>query len=112
MKLYIVFEIKLWPFYFDNGFELLGTVSLTRNLDLDTNSSSKSGNLFDVRGNFSLPNDGFGKNAIIVGADISSSANVDGKIIYISYSKRSNPRVRWYYIDSLLQSHSCGWIFY
>lgn len=52
MKLYIIFEIKLWPFYFDNGFELLGTVSLTRNLDLDTNSSSKSGNLFDARENF------------------------------------------------------------
>ena len=39
MKFYIVFEI-------------IGTVSLTRNLDLDTNSSSKSGNLFDARENF------------------------------------------------------------
>ena len=37
-----------------------------------------------------MPNDGFDKNAIIFGADISSSANVDSKIIYISYSEKKD----------------------
>ena len=77
INLYILFEIKSWRHYFDNGFTLRN--SLTKNTDLDKRSYSGYGILFGVRGTFSLPNESFGKNVIIIGAGISSSVHVDNK---------------------------------
>ena len=34
---------------------------------------------FDTKTSFSFPNDGFGKNVIIFGVDMSSSVHVDNK---------------------------------
>ena len=86
INLYIVFEIKSWPFYFDNGFKLrnlLGGVKLTENPDLDKYPYSGYGILFDLLEAFSLPNVGFGKDVGIFAAYMISSAHVENKKIYI-----------------------------
>ena len=81
--MYIVFEIKPWPFYFDNGFtsrnSLFGGAKVTKNPDLDNYSYSGYGISFDVCGTFSLGNGGFSMNVIKFGADMSSSVHVDNK---------------------------------
>ena len=53
-------------------------VNLTKNADLDQYKYSVYGIGFDRKGQFSFGN-GFGKNSIIVGADMSSSVHVDNK---------------------------------
>ena len=77
------FEIKSWPFYFDNGFtlrsSLFGGVKLTKNSDPDKYSYFSYGISFDVHWSFSLPNGGFGKNVVIFGGDMSSSMRVNNK---------------------------------
>ena len=86
--LYIIYEIitdelKSWPYYTGNGFtlrnSLFGDVKLTTNLDPHKYFYFGYGVSFDVRGTFSLPDGGFGKNIVIFGADMSSSVHVDNK---------------------------------
>ena len=71
----ITYGIKSWPYRVSNNFtlrnSLFGVVKLTKNVDPD-----KRG---DVRGTFSLSNGGIGKNAVIFGADMSSSVHADNK---------------------------------
>ena len=81
--LYIVFEIKSWQLYSNNGFTLkkylFGAVTLSINPDLDKYSDSGHGISFDVGATFSYPNDDFNESVVIFGADMISSVNVDSQ---------------------------------
>ena len=56
---------------------LLGTVTLTKNSDIEKYGYSGYGIGFDRRSGFSFPGGGFGQNALIFGVDMSSSpANI------------------------------------
>ena len=83
INFYIFYEIELWSFHDSDKVavrnSLFGTVNLIKNTDLDKYSYSGSGISFDIRGNFSLKNGGFGKNLIIFGADMNSSVHIDNK---------------------------------
>ena len=57
---------------------LLGTVKLVKNAEIDKYKYSGYGIGFDRHVTFSVPN-GFGKNVIIFGVDMSSSKHVDNK---------------------------------
>ena len=57
---------------------LLGTVKLVKNAEIDKCKYSGYDIGFDRHGTFSVPN-GFGKNVIIFGVDMSSSKHVDNK---------------------------------
>ena len=66
---------------------LFGAVSLTKNADIDQYKYSGYGIGFDRKGKFSFGN-GFGRNCIILGADISSSSHANNKkIIFLSLVK-------------------------
>ena len=58
---------------------LLGTVTLTKNTDIDKYVYSGYGIGFDRRSTFSFPGGGFGQNVLIFGVDMSSSAHIDNK---------------------------------
>ena len=58
---------------------LFGTVTLTKNVDIDNCKYSGYGIGFDSKGSFSFPSGGFGQNAIIFGADMSSSPHIVNK---------------------------------
>ena len=79
-----MYEINLWPFKWSSDFMLgnflLRAVKLTKNFDLDQYKYSSCGIGFDVNETFRLCNsNGFGKNGIISGADMSSSVHIDNK---------------------------------
>ena len=59
------------------GNVLFVAVKLVKNADIDKYKYSGYGIGFDVKGTFSFPTGGFGKDCIIFGADMSSSVNVD-----------------------------------
>ena len=52
---------------------------MTKNADIDEYGFSGYGIGFDRRSSFSFPGGGFGQNALIFGADMSSSAHIDNK---------------------------------
>ena len=52
---------------------------MTRNDDIDKYGYSGYGIGFDRKSSFSFPSGGFGKNIIIFGVDMRSSAHVDNK---------------------------------
>ena len=58
---------------------LFGTVTLTKNADIDKSGYSGYGIGFDRRSSFSFPDGGFGQNVIIFGVDMSFSAHIDNK---------------------------------
>ena len=58
---------------------LFGTVTLTKNADIDKCGYSGYGAGFDRRSSFWFPGGGFGQNVLIFGADMSSSADIDNK---------------------------------
>ena len=58
---------------------LLGTVTLTKNSDIEKYGYSGYGIGFDRRSSFSFPGGGFGQNVLIFGVDMSSSAHIDNK---------------------------------
>ena len=58
---------------------LFGAVTLTKNADIDKYGYSSYGIRFDRRSSFSFPGGGFGKNVLLFGADMSSSAHADNK---------------------------------
>ena len=71
--------------YVDNsdptlGNSLFGAVKLVKNADIEKYKHSGYGIGFDMKGTFSFPTGGFGKNAITFGADMSSFVHVDNKI--------------------------------
>ena len=58
---------------------LFGTVTLTKNFDIDKYGYSGYGIGFDRKSSFSFPSGGFGQNVLIFGADMSFSAHIDNK---------------------------------
>ena len=62
---------------------MFGSVNLTKNSDLDKYKYSGYSTGFDSRSEFSFTDGGFGKNAIIFGADMNSSVHIDNKRKYI-----------------------------
>ena len=76
---------------------LFSAVTLTKNTDIDKYGYSGYAIEFDRRSSFSFPGRGFGKNVLIFGADMSSSAHTDNKKRrHISSRKRTNTRIRTY----------------
>ena len=57
---------------------MFGAVSLTKDVDIDQYKYSGYGIVFDGKGEFSFGN-GFGRNSIIFGADMSSSVHSNNK---------------------------------
>ena len=86
VNIYIVYEKKLWDRRYDNyptlENSLFGTVKLVENTDIDKYKYSGYGIVFDRRKTFAVAN-GFGKNVIFFGVDMSSSVHVDNKKKYI-----------------------------
>ena len=77
---------------------LFGTVTLTKNAVIDKYKYCGYGIGFDRRSSFSFPSGGgFGKNILIFGTDMSSSAISIIKKIHISSWKRTNTRIRKYF---------------
>ena len=62
---------------------MLGAVSLTKNNDIDEYKYSGYGIGLDRKWKFSVGN-GFGRNCIIFGVDMSSSAHIDNKKEYFN----------------------------
>ena len=58
---------------------LFGTVTLTKNFDIDKYGYSGYGIGFDRKSSFSFTGGGFGQNILIFGADMSFSAHIDNK---------------------------------
>ena len=58
---------------------LFGPVSITKTADIDKNKYSEYGTGFDRSAVYLLPDGGFGRNVVIFGVDISSSAHVVNK---------------------------------
>ena len=59
---------------------LFGAVKLTKNADIDIYKNFGYGIGFDSRGSFTHPSGGYGRNVVIFGADLSSSAQANNKI--------------------------------
>ena len=81
VNIYIVYEItKNFSISTYPALEnrLFGAVSLTKNADIDQYKYSGYGIGFDRKGEFSYGN-GFGRNCIILGADMSSSSHANNK---------------------------------
>ena len=76
---------------------LFGSVTLTKNADIDKYGYSGYGIGFDRRSSFSFPGGGFGQNVLIFGVDMSFSAHIDNKKRHISIRNRSNTRIRTYF---------------
>ena len=76
---------------------LFGSVTLTKNKDVEKYGYSGYGTGFDRRGRFSFPGGGFGQNVIIFGVDMSSSIQIDNKEKDINFRSRSNTRIRTYF---------------
>ena len=76
---------------------LFGSLTLTKNADIDKYGYSGYGIGFDRKGSFSFPGGGCGQNVIIFGADMSSSLHIDNKKRHINIRNRSNARARKYF---------------
>ena len=62
---------------------MFGAVSLTKHVDIDRYQYSGYGIGFDRKGEFSFGSNGFGRNVIILGVDVSSSVRANNKKNYI-----------------------------
>ena len=82
MSFYIVYELRASSYNInDPTLEncLFGTVTLTKNADIDKYKYSGYGIGFDSKESFSFASGGFGQNLIIFGGDMSSSIHVGNK---------------------------------
>ena len=81
--IFFVYELDSCPRDLNTDFTLggclFGGVKLTKNADPDKYSYSGYGIGFDTRGEYSLSDSSMGKNAIILGFDISSSVHIHNK---------------------------------
>ena len=82
INIYIVYEIS--KNYNISRFPILeiclfGAVSLTKHVDIDQYKCSGYGIVFDRKGEFSFDSNGFGRNVVIWGADISSSVHANNR---------------------------------
>ena len=75
---------------------LFGTVTLTKNTDIDKHGYSGYGTGFDRRSAFSFPGGEFSQNVLIFEIDMSSSLHIDNKKKDISSRKRTKTRIRTY----------------
>ena len=81
-NIYIVYELAGSSSHSDNPTLkncLFGSVTLTKNVDIDKNGYSGYGIGFDIKSSFLFPGGGFGQNVIIFGTDMSSFAHFDNK---------------------------------
>ena len=76
---------------------LFGTVTLTKNADIDKYGYSSNAIRFDRKGSFSFPGGEYGQNILIVGVDMNFSAHIDNKKRHIILRNRPNPRIRTYF---------------
>ena len=87
INIYIVYEINLWNYVYSFnltlGNSLFGDVKLIKNTDIDKYNYSGYSTGFDMKGTFRFPAIGFGRNAIIFGADMDSSIHSSNKKKYI-----------------------------
>ena len=84
VTIYIVYDQNSNSNYFDSTLQncLFGAVRRTKNSDIDKYKYTGNGIGFDSEGSF-LHSNGLGRNAIIFGADMSSSSHANIKTIYI-----------------------------
>ena len=75
-----------------------GAVSLIKNADIDKHKYSGYRVGFD-RGNFYSVDNGFGRNVIIFGADMSSFVHVDNKKRHFNSWERSNTSIRSAFVN-------------
>ena len=80
VNIYTFYEMNLWN-YIDGsdptiGNSLFGAVKLVKNSDIDKYKYSEYGLGFDMKGTFSFPTGGLGKNIIIFGVDMSTRKNI------------------------------------
>ena len=82
LNIYIVYEINLWDYIYDDYptlvNSLFGAVKFTKNADIDKYKYSGYGVRFNGRGTFLVAN-GFGRNFVMFGVDMSLSVYVDNK---------------------------------
>ena len=85
LNIYIVYELD--KIYVKTHHTLVnclfGTVSITKNADVDKSKYSGYGIGFDKTGVYLLPECSFGRNLVIFGVDMSLSVHVDNKGKYI-----------------------------
>ena len=78
-----LYEINLWLCKYSSDFtlndSLFGAVNLTKNTDSDKYKYFWYGIGFDVNGILLSDGSGFGKNVIIIGTDMISSAHIDNR---------------------------------
>ena len=81
-NIYIVYETTLGTKTSNIALEncLFGAIKLIKNADADKYKYSEYGIGFNSRSRFSHPSGGDGKNVIIFGADLSTSANANNKL--------------------------------
>ena len=85
VNVYIVYELSASSSHFDDPTLkncLFGTVTLTKNADIDKYGYSAYGIRFDTRSSYSFPGGGFGSNVLICGADVSFSTHIGNKRNY------------------------------
>ena len=76
---------------------LFGTVTLTKNADIDKYGYSSNAIRFDRKGSFSFPGGGYGQNIISFGVDLSFTTHIDNKKRHINIKNKSNTRIRKYF---------------
>ena len=100
VNIYIAFEVNLWNRGYDDyptlESSLFGAIKLVKNSGIDKHKYSEYSVKFDKYETFLVAN-GFGRNVIIFGIDMSSSVHVEKK--YFASWWRSYTRVRWYNIN-------------
>ena len=87
VNIYIVYEINLWNYVDSSDPALLnllfGAVKLVKNADIGKYNYSGYRIEFDMKGTFSFPASGSGKNVINLGVYMSSSVHIDNNEKYI-----------------------------
>ena len=100
VNIYIVYELGASSSHFDDPTLkncLFGTVTLTKNADIDKYGYSGYGIGFDRRGSFSFPGGRYGQNVSMFGVDMSFTSHIDNKKRHISIRNRSNTRIKTYF---------------
>ena len=96
VNMYIVCKINLWK-YVDSSDRtltcyLFGTVTLGKNAVIDECKYSGYRVGFVMKGTFSFSTDAFGRNVIVLGADIGSSVHVEKTILVLGPTQGLNDK--------------------
>ena len=96
VNFFIIYELDSWPRYLNTDFTvegcLFGVVKFTKIADPEKYVYSGYGVGFDTQIEYSLPDGSVGKDAIIFGADMSSSVNIDNEIKGILILGKGKPQ--------------------